>query len=62
MLDTTDHILNELAVLRAAAAHRGDEAEMRRVDQDIEETRELLGRPAVPVLHGAWPGSYIITS
>ena len=54
MHNTTDHILNDLAVLRMAAQHRGDEEEVRRIDQDIEESRELLGQPAVAqTLEGA---------
>ena len=59
MDDFTKHILNDLAVLRMAAAHRGDENEVRRMDQDIEKTRELLGQPGIRVLHGARPGESI---
>ena len=53
MSDTTNHILNDLAVLRMAASHRGDAGEVCRIDEDIKETRELLSRPAVSVIHGA---------
>ena len=59
MFDTTDHILNDLAVRRMAAAHRGDEGEVRRIDDDIRETRELLSKPAVRLIHGARPGETI---
>ena len=59
--DTTDHILNDLAVLRIAAAHRGDEDEMRRIDEDIQETCELLGQPSVRLIHGSRPGRTLTT-
>ena len=38
------------------AQHRGDEAEVRRIEQDERETRELLSHPAVRVFNGARPG------
>ena len=57
--DHLKHIRNDFACRREAAIHRGDEAEVRRVDEDERETFELLSQPAVPVLHGARPGETI---
>ena len=54
--DPLKHIFDDLAVRRQAAAHRGDADEVRRIDEYERETRELLGRPAVRVIHGARPG------
>ena len=51
--DSLQHIRNDFACQRQAAVHRGDEEEVRRIDEDERETLELLGRPSVPVLHGA---------
>ena len=58
MHDITDQILNDLAILRMAATHRDDTDEVSRIDEDIAETRDLLGRPAVRVFHGAQPGEF----
>ena len=54
--DDLKHIRDDFAVRRMVAQHRGDEAEVRRIGEDIQETRELLGQCAVRVIHGARPG------
>ncbi len=57
--DVLKTILNDLAVQRMAAKHRGGEDKLRRIDEDERETREHLGQPAVRVLRGARTGETI---
>ena len=48
------------AYQRRAAQYRGDEDELRRINEDERETLELLEKPAVPICQGAGPGEIII--
>lgn len=53
------HIRNQFACRRQVAKNQGDEAAVRRIDQEERETLELLSQPAVRVFHGARPGEII---
>ncbi|MDE0343612.1 MAG: hypothetical protein OXK82_10665 [Deltaproteobacteria bacterium] len=55
--DDTKHIFNDLACRRQAAEHRGDDDEVRRIDEDVQETCELVGQPSVQAFHDARLGT-----
>ena len=50
--DSLKLIRNDFAVPRLVAQHRGDDDDVRRIDEGERETLKLLSQPAIHVFHG----------